>query len=122
MKTIVIRFKGLELKGTLNETLTAKKIYEVLPIKSRGSRWGEEFYFKIPVTMELENGREIVNKGDIGYWPPGKAMCIFWGPTPISPPDKIIPASAVTVVGKIEGDLNLLNQLDDGDEIEIAKA
>ncbi|MCS7233084.1 MAG: cyclophilin-like fold protein [Synergistetes bacterium] len=122
MKSIVIRFKGLELKGVLNETLTAQKIYEALPIKSHGNRWGQEFYFKIPVTMELEDGKEVVNKGDIGYWPPGKAMCIFWGPTPISPPDKIIPASAVTIVGKIEGDLNLLDQLDDGDRIEIEKA
>ncbi|KUK13084.1 MAG: hypothetical protein H5T91_03340 [Synergistetes bacterium] len=121
MKTVTIRFKGVELKGVLNDTLTAQKIYEALPIKSKGNRWGQEFYFKIPVTMELENGQEVVNKGDIGYWPPGRAMCIFWGPTPVSPPDKIMPASPVTVIGKIEGDLGLLDQLNDGDEIEITK-
>lgn len=122
MKPIILSFKGRELKGFLNDTLTAQRIYEALPIRSRGNRWGQEFYFKIPVSAELENGKEEVSKGDIGYWPPGKAMCIFWGPTPISPEGKIVPASPVTLIGKVEGDLNLLEELDDGDEIEIKKA
>ncbi len=122
MKPIIISFKGVEMRGILNDTSTAQKIYQALPIKSKGNRWGQEFYFKIPVTTELEDGKEVVEKGDIGYWPPGRAMCIFWGPTPISPQDKIIPASPVTIVGKIEGDLSTLEVLEDGDEIEVRRA
>ena len=60
--------------------------------------------------------------GDLGYWPPGKAFCIFFGPTPASKGDEIRPASAVTVVGKLLGDPNLFKQVPSGQQVTISSA
>ncbi|MCD6363139.1 MAG: hypothetical protein J7M13_03950 [Synergistetes bacterium] len=117
-----IKFRGVKIKGVLNDTKTAEKIFNVLPIRARGERWGGEFYFEIAVAEELEDGKKEVERGDIAYWPPGRALCLFWGPTPISSGGRIIPASEVTIVGKMEGDLELFNLLEDGDEVEIVRA
>jgi hypothetical protein len=95
---------GVEAEAELNNTKTAQAIWAVLPITSRVSLWGDEIYFSIPVDLKLEAGQEVVNIGDLGYWPDGNAFCIFFGPTPVSQGDEIRPASAVTVFGKIIGD------------------
>jgi hypothetical protein len=95
----------LSMEADLNETPTAKKVADVLPIRSPFNTWGDEFYFTIPVEAELdESAREEVEVGDLGYWPTGKAFCIFFGQTPMSKPGKIIPASAVNIIGKVVGD------------------
>ncbi|MBC7099933.1 hypothetical protein H5T52_12670, partial [Candidatus Bipolaricaulota bacterium] len=87
------------------------------------NRWGKEVYFSTPVAVELEAGAEVVDKGAIGYWPPGKALCIFFGPTPASRnPQEIRPASPVTVVGRILGDPEIFDQVRDGDPIEVLLA
>jgi len=82
---------------------TVEKIVESLPIESEVMTWGDEVYFDVPVDMGEENVKESVSKGDIGYWPAGNALCIFYGKTPLSESDEdIIPASAVNIVGRIE--------------------
>jgi hypothetical protein len=64
------------------------------------------------VTSELEkDAREVVEVGDLGYWPPGKAFCIFFGPTPMSRSGEIRPASAVNIVGKVKGDASQFTQV-----------
>jgi hypothetical protein len=88
----------------LNASQTANAIWEALPIDARANRWGDEIYFEIPVDLEPEDGREVVEAGDLGYWPPGTAFCIFWGRTPASQADEIRAASPVNVFGRIEGD------------------
>jgi uncharacterized protein len=73
--------------------------------------WGDEFYFEIPVTMPLdESATRKVKAGDIGYWPPGKALAIFFGPTPMSTGTDPVPASEVNLVGRILDDPTLLRQ------------
>ncbi len=103
---IKIEIGGEEFKATLTKESsqrTVEKIVETLPIESEAKKWGDEIYFDIPVDMEEENAKEFVKKGDLGYWPAGKALCIFYGKTPISESEeKIKPASAVNIVGKIE--------------------
>jgi hypothetical protein len=74
------------------------------------------------VDAKPEDTRELVSLGDIGYWPPGKAMCIFFGKTPISRGDEIRPASPVNIIGKVEGELKLLKKMKDGEEITIQPA
>ena len=111
----------LELEAWLNETKTANKVFEVLPITSAVNTWGDEIYFTIPVTAVPEDAREVVSLGDIAYWPPGKAMCIFFGKTPISKGDEIRPASAVNIIGKLEGDYKSLKKVKDGESITISK-
>ena len=93
------------MEGELNDTPTAAKVAAALPIRASFNTWGDEIYFSIPVASELdESAREEVAMGDLGYWPTGKAFCIFFGETPMSPPGKIIPASAVNIIGKVSGD------------------
>lgn len=102
---ITIKIGNLRMEAELNDTPTAKKVAEALPIKTSFNTWGDEIYFSIPVTAGLdESAQDVVEVGDLGYWPPGKAFCIFFGQTPASRPGKIMPASAVNMVGRVLGD------------------
>jgi hypothetical protein len=100
-RKIRITAGGVETTAELNDTRTAQAIWEALPITGRVSLWGDEVYFSIPVKLKLEAGKEVVDIGDLGYWPDGNAFCIFFGPTPVSQRDEIRPASPVTVFGKV---------------------
>jgi hypothetical protein len=101
-----LRIQAGDVNATalMNDSATAQAIWQALPIQARASTWGDEIYFGIPVHQAVDNGVEVVSLGDIAYWPPGNAFCIFFGPTPMSRGDEIRPASAVNVVGRIEGD------------------
>jgi len=118
-----IRIKAgqLEVVAELNDTDTAQAIWEALPIKGRANLWGDEIYFSIPVSVELEAGQELVNVGDLGYWPPGKGFCIFFGPTPMSEGEQPRPASPVTVFGKVIGEATVFKSVASGAEITIEK-
>jgi len=109
----------LELEAWLNESRTATVVFEALPITSTLNTWGDEIYFTIPVDAKPEDAKELASLGDIGYWPPGKAMCVFFGRTPISRGDEIRPASPVNIIGKVEDDLKLLKKVKDGEEITV---
>jgi len=100
---------------------TVKAIVEALPIKSTANRWGDEIYFNtsIVVTKE-ENSKDVVELGDVAYWIPGKAICLFFGKTPISD-DKIRPANAVNVIGKIVTNMEDLKSVPDGEEVIVEK-
>jgi hypothetical protein len=117
---IQITLGPLNLDAELNDTPTAKKVAEVLPLKTSFSTWGDEIYFTIPVEAELdESAREEVKMGDLGYWPTGAAFCIFFGPTPMSTKGKIIPASAVNIIGRVLGDATGLKKVMEEAEIAI---
>jgi hypothetical protein len=118
-KKIRIRAREIEAEAELNDTRTAQAIWEALPIKSRANLWGDEIYFSIPLSLKLEAGQELVNVGDLGYWPDGNAFCIFFGPTPVSQPGEIRPASPVTVFGKVIGDATIFKKVAIGTEITI---
>jgi len=120
-KRIKIKAGKVEVSAELNSTQTSQAIWDALPITNQGNRWGEEIYFSIPVNLEPENAQEVVAMGDIGYWPPGTAFCIFFGPTPMSRGQEIRPASAVNVFGKVIGDATVLKQVASGTEIVIEK-
>lgn len=92
-----------------------------MPVRARARLWGDEIYFAIPIHLELENGKELVNAGDLGYWPEGNAFCIFFGPTPISRGSEIRPASAVTVFGKVTGGAGQFKQVAQGTEIIVER-
>jgi hypothetical protein len=104
MRKIRITAGNVSCEATLNTSRTAEAIWQALPIEERGTTWGDEIYFSIPVTCPPESPREVVEMGDLGYWPPGSAFCIFFGPTPASRGDEIRPASAVNVFGHVHGD------------------
>ena len=106
----------------LGESKTSEAIWDELPIECRVNIWGEEIYFEIPVTSQLDStAKEVVEKGDLGYWPTGKAFCIFFGPTPASRGDDIRPASAVNIVGKVTGDTEVFKSVQDGAAIRVER-
>ena len=108
------------LDAELNETSTAKRVGAVLPLKTPFNTWGDEIYFEIPVEAELdESAREEVEMGDLGYWPTGRAFCIFFGPTPMSTPGKIIPASAAFIIGMGLGDVSKLKEVMDEGQVAV---
>ena len=120
-RNIRIKAGDVEQTAELFDTKTGGLIWDALPIESRANTWGEEIYFNIPVSADPENPKELVEIGDLGYWPPGSAFCIFFGPTPMSIGDEIRPASAVNVVGRLNGDPKEFRQVTDGAEVKIEK-
>ena len=122
VKKITITIEDLKVDASLNDSKTAQKIWDALPIEGRVNTWGDEIYFSIPVDVGLENAKEVVSEGDLGYWPPGSAFCIFFGLTPASQGDEIRPASAVNVFGKIIGDSKVFKKASSGAKIIIEKS
>ena len=123
MTQIRITTGDVSLTATLNDSPTAQLIADALPITGRVQTWGDEIYFPIPVSASNdETAAETVDKGAIAYWPPGDALCLFWGPTPASSGDEIRPASAVNVCGMIDGDPTELANAPYGGEIRIEPA
>ena len=93
----------------------------MLPVTGTVMSWGDELYFTVPLDMGLEDPREIVEAGDIAYWPQGKALCLFFGPTPISKAGEIRPASPVNLVAKIKGDPRVLKGVAPGTAITVKR-
>ncbi len=107
---IKIKVGDISVIAVLEDNETAKKIYDALPFDLPYNVWGDEIYFSIPVHLELEEGREIMEVGELAYWPPGHAFCIFYGKTPVSLDDRPKAASTVIPIGRVEGDATLLRQ------------
>lgn len=99
------------LQAEFFDTPCAQAILSSLPIETRPNEWGDEFYFQIPVTFPLDaSATTRVRVGDIGYWPPGQALALFFGPTPMSTGADPVPASEVNVVGRLLDDPHLLKK------------
>jgi hypothetical protein len=108
---VKITIGNVTLIAELFDTACAKAIAAMLPIKARPDEWGDEYYFEIPLKASLDETATIkVKIGDIGYWPPGRAVAIFFGRTPMSAGFDPVPASAVNLVGRIIDDATLLKK------------
>ena len=103
----------------LNESRTAGAVWDALPIEAKAETWGDEVYFSIRLDAREESPQAVVEMGDLGYWPPGQAFCIFFGPTPMSRGDEIRPASAVNVVGRVLGDARAFTRVRAGSRVRI---
>jgi len=106
----------------LNDSSCAQVIAEALPIEASAGTWGEEIYFSIDVDCPGEDLQPVVEIGDLGYWPPGSAFCMFFGMTPMSTAEEIRPASPVTIIGKMTGDLEPLKSVRSGARVRIEPA
>lgn len=100
---------------------TAQAVMDALPFEGTANVWGEEIYFTIPVDSEEETGQQDMEVGDIAYWPAGKAMCIFFGPTPVSESEKPRAYSPVNLFGRIIGNTEMLKKVKDGETIRVKK-
>jgi uncharacterized protein len=120
---IVITSGQLRLEGYLSDTPTGQALAEALPFEGEAQRWGDEIYFTVPqVAQELDDtAAVVVQVGDLGYWPPGRALCLFFGLTPSSLPGQIRPASAVNLVGRLKGDPCCLAGVAAGDTVRVER-
>ena len=122
-KDIIITAGKVKVEAELYDTPTVRAIVDKLPITAQAQRWGDEIYFSIPAIAQLENNsRDVLQAGELGYWPPGNAFCIFFGPTPASKGDEIRAASAVNIIGKIKGDWSGLLNVSSADSVLIELA
>jgi uncharacterized protein len=121
MPAIRISAGEVHQEAELNATATARLIWDALPIEASGSRWGDEIYFSIPVRTGTERGQATVSAGDLAYWEPGNAFCLFWGPTPMSRGDEIRPANPVTVFGKLDGDPTEFDVFRSGTRVKVER-
>jgi len=119
---IKITAGDVEVQAELNDSDCGQMIAEALPIEADASTWGEEIYFSIDVDCPGEDMKAAVDLGDLGYWPPGSAFCMFFGMTPMSTAEEIRPASPVVVVGHMEGDLDALKSVSAGAPVRIERA
>jgi len=109
---IRITIEDLVLRAELFETECGRWIYESLPLEAEFQEWGDEFYFRVPVDCEPDETYTLeVRVGDIGYWPPGRALAIFFGPTPASTGPDPVPASEVNLVGRLLDDPSQLKKV-----------
>ena len=118
---IVVVVDDMQLNGYLEDSPTGQALADALPIEGRAQLWGEEIYFPVPqVVADLDDtAAVVVNVGDLGYWPTGKAFCIFFGPTPASRGAEVRPASPVNPVGRVVGDARLFKAARDGEPVVI---
>lgn len=119
---IIIVVNSLKVEAGLNDSPTAELIWKSLPIEGSINTWGDEIYFSIPLKADLEQGaRDKMERGELGYWPPGDAFCIFFGPTPMSTGEEIRAASPVNPIGNILGDPGVFKAVKDGMSVRIER-
>ena len=118
---INIKAGTTQVQAELNHTRTARALVEILPVKAKANTWGDEIYFDVPLSMEIENGKELVEMGDVAYWPDGPSLCLFFGRTPASRGNEIRAASPVTVLGRIVSDPRVLKSVRSGAAITVEK-
>lgn len=119
---IEISWESGPLTAILNDTPTARLVWEALPHTASASTWGEEVYFELPVRAELEDdARQVVDPGTVCFWTGGNSLALPYGPTPASQGDECRLVTEVNVIGSIEGDPRALSSVRDGIAIRVAR-
>lgn len=122
-RRILIRSGDLSFPATLVDNRAARALWKHLPVEAKARTWGHEIYFPVPIELaSTKEDKAVMEMGDIAYWPPGSAFCIFFGPTPASRGDEIRAASPVTPLGKIDGDPSLLKAVGAGQNVRLERA
>ncbi len=119
IEIVIPQLKNIEIElDDSNSPNTVKKFVDSLPFAVGLNLWGQEIYTEeSPIQEKEENAKPLVELYDVTYWPTGKAICLFYGPTPIGKKGEIKPYSPVNVVGKIlKPDKSILRKISDGSE------
>jgi hypothetical protein len=115
--------EAFAMEAELNDSPTARQIWEALPIEGTANTWGDEIYFEIPVVAAQEaDARAQVEVGELGYWPVGHAFCIFFGPTPVSTDERPRAYSPVNILGRVSGDATAFRSVRDGAMVRLSRA
>ena len=113
----------VELKAQLNESVSAEALVKKLPLELRMSRWGDEYYGDCGVSVEEgPEARELMEVGEVAIWPPGSALCIFFGPTPASTGEEPRAASKVNPIGRISSGAEALKTLGPSIQVRVESA
>lgn len=122
MRRLMITAGDVSASAELLDSPTADAVWEALPLEVPGNTWGDEIYFAIPAEVEADPGaRADVAVGDLGYWPPGNAFCIFYGRTPASNGDAPRAASPVNLIGRVLGDATVFRRVRSGAPVRIER-
>lgn len=123
MPQILITAGDVTLHAELNDGPTARLVWDALPVDGRANVWGDEIYFGIPVEADLEpDARAEVAVGELGYWPAGRAFCIFFGPTPASVDDEPRAASPINILGRVLDDATRFREVEQGASVRIIRS
>ena len=120
-RRIRIKAGQVTAEAVLDASKTADAVWAALPLAIPGQTWGDEIYFGLPFSAPSDVPQQTVALGDLGYWPPGKAFCIFFGPTPMSQGSEIRPASPVNVVGRVAGDATVFKKVAAGTTVRLER-
>ena len=121
-RKITVTAGSVLVTATLNDSSTAEALWNALPLEASANTWGDEIYFRIAVQADEEDGAsDVVDMGALAYWPPGQALCLFFGRTPASRGDEIRAASAVNVIGSIEGNATVLKHVESGARVVVSR-
>ena len=121
-RKITVTAGSVLVTATLNDSSTGEALWNALPLEASANTWGDEIYFRIAVRADEEDGAsDVVDMGALAYWPPGQALCLFFGRTPASRGDEIRAASAVNVIGSIEGDATVLKHVESGARVVVSR-
>lgn len=101
---------GVSVVADLNDSATSQALVAVLPVESPASRWGNEVYFTVPMHHDHDKPVDVVETGDVGFWPPGDAFCIFFGQQPVGP---------VNPLGRVVGDPGVFDRVADGQPVRL---
>ncbi|MDX1605092.1 MAG: cyclophilin-like fold protein [Candidatus Competibacterales bacterium] len=120
MQRIKISWPQGQATAELRDTPSARALVEHLPVEGTASTWGDEVYFRVPFTVEREaDAAEVVDKGAVCYWLDGQSLALPFGPTPVSRGDECRLISEANVLGRIEGDAEVLRSVRGGDQITV---
>ena len=117
---IFIRWPQGELVANLENTATSQALIHTLPLESSANSWGDEIYFSVRLSANLEqNAQQVVDPGTVCFWTEGNALAIPFGPTPISEGNECRLVTACNVLGKVEGDPKTLSSVISGAAISV---
>lgn len=123
MVLILLEFKELgSVRAELVESLNPKTVTAILkklPIESKAIRWGDEVYFETQVSVGEENIKTIMEVGELAYWPPGRAIAIFFGPTPVSQSGEPRAYSPCNPIGRVIEGIEILKKVKSGVPVKV---
>lgn len=121
-RRISVTAGDVSVTAILNGSQTAGMLWDALPLEGRANTWGDEIYFRIAVEADEEyDADDVVEMGAVAYWPPGQALCLFFGRTPASRGEEIRAASAVNALGRVEGDATVLKRVRSGTRVVVER-
>lgn len=115
MRKVRFTIGDARFEAELLDTPTAEKVWQALPITAPVNTWGDEVYFTAGVAPDEEpDARELMQDGEIAYWPGGDAIAIAFGETPISAPGEMRLVSPCNVWARTDANLGMLGKVHAG--------